>query len=154
MFMLCGDPEQLGGITDKDEILDANYADQTYFAGFDPSQVSPIATPDNIVLDKVGNLWIATDGQPSALSSNDGVFACPTEGPSRGWNRQFLSGVPGGEVCGPEFSGDDRSFFCGIQHPGENGGLPNTISSFPDGNNPPKPSILAVRHVRGKTIGS
>ena len=102
-----------------------------------------------------GLLWIATDGQPSTLNQNDGVYACPTEGPSRGWNRQFISGIPGGEVCGPEFSGDNRSFFCGIQHPGENGGMPNSKSRWPDDdNNPPKPSVIAVQHKRKKKIGS
>jgi secreted PhoX family phosphatase len=152
MFMLCGDPSQQGGITELNDLT----ADEAYFAGFDPSEVSPIAAPDNIVFDKIGNLWIATDGQPSApgFGQNDGVFACPTEGPSRGWNRQFLSGIPGGEICGPEFSGDNRSFFCGIQHPGEGGGLPNTKSGWPDGDNPPKPSIIAVRHRDGEKIGS
>jgi len=81
------------------------------------------------------------------------VFACPTEGPRRGWNRQFLSGIPGGEVCGPEFSGDDRSFFCGIQHPGEGDGLSdNPTSRWPDGD-VPKPAIIGVRHKRGRKIG-
>ena len=150
VFMLCGDPSVLGGVTNLNDLT----ADETYFAGFDPSQVSPIAAPDNIVFDEVGNLWIATDGQPGTLNRNDGVYACPTEGPSRGWNRQFISGIPGGEVCGPEFSGDNRSFFCGIQHPGENGGLPNSKSSWPDGNYPPKPSVIAVQHKRDKKIGS
>jgi len=58
MFMLCGDPAVQGGITDVND-LDG---DEAYFAGFEPSQVSPIAAPDNIVFDKKGNLWIATDG--------------------------------------------------------------------------------------------
>jgi secreted PhoX family phosphatase len=151
MFMLCGDPSQQGGIRNLDDLT----ADESYFAGFDPNEVSAIATPDNIVFDEIGNLWIATDGQPSApnFGQNDGVFACPTEGPDRGWNRQFLSGVPGGEVCGPEFSGDNRTFYCGVQHPGENGGLPNTISGWPDSNYPPKPSIIAVRNTDKEKIG-
>lgn len=151
IFMLCGDPTQQGGITDLRDLT----ADEAYFAGFDPSFVSPIAAPDNIVLDDRGNLWVATDGQPSAANfgQNDGVFAVPTEGPDRGYLRQFLSGIPGGEVCGPEFSRDHRSFFCGIQHPGENDGLPNSTSSWPDGNNPPKPSVISVWHIGGKKIG-
>ena len=40
------------------------------------------------------------------FGQNDGVFAVPVEGASRGVLRQFLSGVPGGEVCGPEFVED------------------------------------------------
>lgn len=152
IFMLCGNPSQQGGITELDDLED----DEAYFAGFDPTQVSPIAAPDNVVIDKTGNLWVATDGQPSAtyFGQNDGVFAVPTEGDDRGYCRQFLSGIPGGEVCGPEFSTDEHSFFCGIQHPGEGGGLPNTKSSWPDGDNPPKPSVISVWNKAGKKIGS
>jgi secreted PhoX family phosphatase len=141
IFMLCGDP--------------SNPDHQTFFAGFDPSQVSPIANPDNLLFDDAGNLWIATDGQPKVkdFGWNDGVFAVPTEGPERGFLRQFLSAVPGAEVCGPEFSGDNRSFFCNIQHPGEEGGLPNKTSAWPDGNNPPKPALIAVYHLQGHKIG-
>lgn len=151
MFMLCGDPTEQGGITDLDDLTD----NETYFAGFDPGLVSKIATPDNIVFDEVGNLWIATDGQPGApfFEVNDGVFAVPTEGPDRGYVRQFLSGIPGAEVCGPEFSADYYSFFCGIQHPGEEDGLPNPTSSWPDGNNPPKPSVVSVWNINRRKIG-
>jgi hypothetical protein len=60
--MLCGDPSQQGGITHLDDLTDR----EAYLAGYDPSAVSPIATPDNIVLDEVGNLWASTDGQPSS----------------------------------------------------------------------------------------
>lgn len=142
IFMLCGDP--------------SHPDHETFFAGFDPHRVSPIANPDNLVFDKSGNLWIATDGQIKAedFGWNDAVFAVPVEGSERGFLRQFLSGVPGGEICGPEFSGDNRTFFCGIQHPGEDGGLPNTLSVWPDGTNPPKPGILAVRHERHRKIGA
>jgi secreted PhoX family phosphatase len=62
--MLCGSPSVA--------------ADGTYFAGFDPSRVSPISSPDNITFDKQGNLWIATDGQTGTLGKNDGIYAVPT----------------------------------------------------------------------------
>jgi secreted PhoX family phosphatase len=163
IFMLCGDPAQQGGITNLADLAkDAGdnipgIPDATYFAGFDPAKVSPIAAPDNFVLDDEGNLWVATDGQPGKpfFGQNDGVFAVPTEGPDRGYLRQFLSGIPGGEVCGPEFSSDYRTFFCGIQHPGEDGGLmPNSISNWPEGEkSPPKPSVVSVWNQRGGRIG-
>lgn len=161
IFMLCGDPAQQDGITDLADLAGDDgdnipgIPDATYFAGFDPSKVSPIAAPDNLVLDDAGNLWVATDGQPGKpfFGQNDGVFAVPTEGPDRGYIRQFLSGIPGGEVCGPEFSSDYRTFFCGIQHPGEGGGLPNSDSSWPDGNSPVKPSVISVWNMRGGKIG-
>lgn len=145
IFILCGDP--------------ADPTDQAMFGDIaDPvaAGVSPIAAPDNLVFDNQGNMWIATDGQPNVqgFGQNDGVFAVPTEGADRGLLRQFLSGIPGGEVCGPEFTPDNRSFFCGIQHPGEGSGLPNSVSAWPDGANPPKPSVIAVRHLANRPIGA
>ncbi|MBK8174196.1 MAG: PhoX family phosphatase [Rhodospirillales bacterium] len=154
IFILCGNPK------------DATQG--TFFAGFDQSQVSPIACPDNVAFDDDGNLWIATDGMinspdfedttlgvgTSGNHINDGVFAVPTEGSDRGWLRQFLSGIPGGEICGPEFSGDNAHFYCGIQHPGEGGGLPNTISAWPTGNDPTKPSVIVVYTEDHKKIGA
>jgi uncharacterized protein len=143
IFMLCGDPA-----TTPD----------TYFAGYDPSQVSPISCPDNLDFDPAGNLWIATDGAPNSpgfSAYNDGIFAVPTEGASRGHLRQFLSGVPGCEVASLKHSGDNRTLFASIQHPGEGAGLPNTLSSWPDGTNyPPRPSVVAVRHRQGRRIGA
>lgn len=138
LFMLCGDPAD----------------DSTYFAGFDKSKVSPIACPDNLTFDRHGNLWIATDGAPSAIKFNDALFACPTEGPERGYVRQFFSSVAGSEVCGPEFTPDDTTLFLAIQHPGDDGSKEEPQSLWPDGKWPPRPSVIAIRHKDGKAIGS
>lgn len=138
IFMLCGDPR------DPDTL--------TYFAGFDPSLVSPIANPDNIVFDREGNLWISTDGQPGTFGAGDGIFAVPVAGPERGFVRQFLSAPVEAEVCGPELTPDNRTLFCAIQHPGEGGTLAEPLSSWPDGTQPPKPSVVTVRKVRGSRI--
>ena len=105
-------------------------ADETRFGDIaDPvtAGVSVISDPDNLAHDSCGNLWIATDGMPFNPPSgfpdfpaeNDGIFSAPTEGPNRGLVRRFLSGVADGEVCGPEFSGDETTFFCAIQHPND-----------------------------------
>jgi uncharacterized protein len=143
IFLLCGDPALPQG---------------TYFAGFDPTKVSPISCPDNLDFDEVGNLWIATDGAPATTgftNRNDGIFVVPTEGPSRGHVRQFLSGPKGCEVAALKLSSDDRTIFATIQHPGEGQGLPNAQSSWPDGtNNPPKSAVVAARHLTGRKIGS
>jgi LPXTG-motif cell wall-anchored protein len=137
IFMLCGDP--------KDE--------STYFAGFPKDKVSMIANPDNITFDLDGNMWIATDGQPGTLKVNDGFFAVPVAGPERGYLRQFFSGLPGGEVCGPEFTPDNTTLFLNIQHPGEGGTYEQPLSVWPDGTSPPRPSLLAIRADNGGRIG-
>jgi uncharacterized protein len=140
IFILCGDPNKP--------------ADGTFFAGADPSLVSPISSPDNITFDDAGNLWIATDGQPSTLKKNDGIYAVPVAGDERGLLRHFLSGPVGCELCGPEFTPDGKTFFCAIQHPGEGGTLEKPISTWPDGTTPPRPSVIAVVREDGDPIGS
>jgi hypothetical protein len=132
VFMRCGDP--------------ANEEHNTYFAGCDKSKVSALSSPDNIVFDRKGNLWIATDGQPSALKRNDGIYAVPVTGPDRGCVRQFLSAVAGAEVASLALTPDDESLFASIQHPGEgskNLDPANLKSRWPDGDFP-KPSVIVV----------
>jgi secreted PhoX family phosphatase len=83
---------------------------------------------------------------------NDGVFAVPVEGEDRGFVRQFLSGVQGGEVASLHFGVLDRALFVSIQHPGEPGTGPgsqnstfeNPTSLWPDGQTPPRPSVIVV----------
>lgn len=144
ILMLCGDP--------------AIASHATYFAGFDPSKVSKLSCPDNLDFDQDGNLWIATDGMPNTsgfTGLNDGIFAVPVEGADRGHVRQFLSGVPGCEVASLVHSTDQRTLFATIQHPGEGAGLPNPLSAWPDNtNNPPRPAVVAVRHLANRKIGS
>jgi secreted PhoX family phosphatase len=67
--------------------------------------------------------------------------------------RQFVSAVPGSELASADFASDYRTLFCSIQHPGEGDGIPNSASLWPDGTNPPKPSVIAVWNKRGRTIG-
>ncbi|MFP4440956.1 MAG: PhoX family protein [Chloroflexaceae bacterium] len=137
IFILCGDPED----------------DSTYFAGFSKDQVSPIANPDNVAFDTVGNLWIATDGQPRTLEFNDALFGVPVSGPERGYLKQFFSSVAGSEVCGPEFTPDDTTLFLAIQHPGEGGTYDVPITSWPEESGPPRPSVLAIWADSGGAIG-
>jgi secreted PhoX family phosphatase len=147
ILVKCGDPSVPAHQTSFGDIEDPVAAG-----------VSPISDPDNLVHDDDGNLWIATDGQffsgSAGFGQNDGVFAVPVVGENRGLLRQFLSGVPGGEVCGPEFSGDNRTFFCAIQHPNDGNAFElfwPLDEAFKDGVS--KPSLIAVREKRGRKIG-
>jgi secreted PhoX family phosphatase len=134
IFMLCGDPR----VANSD----------AYFAGFDPSQVSPLACPDNLAFDRAGNLWIATDGMPNVISAfNDGIFACPTAGADRGYVRQFLSGVTGCEVASLVLNTNENALFVTIQHPGEGGTFERPTSRFPFGIMP-RPTVIAVSRTR------
>jgi hypothetical protein len=126
----------------------------TYFAGFDKSQVSPIAVPDNVAFDRLGTLWIATDGQASAIKFNDGLYAVPVAGPQRGNVQQFFSSVAGSEVCGPEFTPDNRTLFLAIQHPGEGSTFEEPISTWPDRVGLPRPSVITIQAFDSRPIGS
>jgi uncharacterized protein len=127
LLLLCGDPA----------------SPDTYFAGYDKSQVSPISCPDNVAFDSKGNLWISTDG--NALSHNDGLFAVPVEGRERGHVKQFLTVPHGAETCGPLVT--DDFVLVSVQHPGELDGASadNPLSHWPDGGaSQPRPSVVAV----------
>jgi hypothetical protein len=137
IFMLCGNPSVA--------------TDGAYFAGFDPSRVSPISSPDNIMFDKQGNLWISTDGQIGTFRMNDGIYVVPTEGPDRGFLRQLLSGLPGGELAGPALALNDRYLFASIQHPAEGSTLANPSSKFPDGGIP-RPAVVVVENAGGSRV--
>ena len=93
---------------------------RTYFGGW-TGPVSPISCPDNVAFDSVGNLWVSTDGQPSAIKVSDGLFKVPVEGPERGHVQQFLAVPSGAETCGPVIRDRDDSVFVAVQHPGEDG---------------------------------
>ncbi|MBL8214088.1 MAG: PhoX family phosphatase [Bryobacterales bacterium] len=145
IFILCGDGK--------------NASHATFFAGYDPQKVSDLANPDNITFDNKGNLWISTDGQPSTLRVNDGVYAVATEGPERGNVKQFLSLVPGAEAASLVHNADSTALFVSVQHPGEGGkwtdNTADAVSLFPDGKLPNRPGIIVVTKATGSpTIGS
>ena len=128
IFLLCGDPDD----------------PSTYFAGFPKEYVSPISSVDNLMFDRHGNIWIATDGQPTYLGPNDAFHAVPLTGPDRGHVRQFLSVPVDAEACGPELSPDERTLFCAVQHPGEGSTFEAPTSTWPDRDNPPRPSMVTI----------
>jgi secreted PhoX family phosphatase len=135
LLLVCGDPA----------------APDTYFGGYDKTQVSPISCPDNVAFDRKGNLWISTDG--NALGSNDGLFAVPVEGEHRGRVKQFLTVPIGAETCGPVIS--DSFVLVSVQHPGEVDGASadNPVSHWPEGgDSQPRPSVVAVWRTRGGEI--
>ncbi len=138
IFMLCGPKE-----------------DQTRgFAGYPADQVTDIAAPDNVAFDGAGNMWIATDGQPSTIKQNDALHVIATAGLERGKLLTFLTAPVGAEVAGPCVTADDRVLFVSIQHPGKGSTLTAPASQWPDGNGYPRPSVVVVTKSDGGRIGS
>ena len=106
-------------------------------------------SPDGLVFDRDGRLWIQTDGN----YSNEGIFAGQGNNqmrvgdPVSGHIRRFMTGPRGCEITGITFSNDQRTAFVGIQHPSE--GWPNTAA---DG--VPRSSVIAIRRTDGGIIGA
>jgi uncharacterized protein len=122
--------------------------------------------PDNCAVDHQGRLWVTTDGNSGkATGRSDGVWAVETEGELRGTSRHFFRCPVGGEMCGPIFTGDDRTLFLAVQHPGEDGqNWPafGRVSTFEDPATrwpdfqpgmPPRPSIVVITKEDGGPIG-
>ena len=123
------------------------------------ADASPLSCPDNLSFLADGTLIVATDGQIKTVTANDGLYLVPTSGPQRGKAKQIFSGIPGGEVCGPFVTPDQKTIFCAVQHPGaSNPGMDcsyeNPGSRFPDYNDkmPPRPAIVAISRTDGNTI--
>lgn len=104
-------------------------------------------SPDGMMFDSAGILWIQTDGD----DDNEGDFEGNGNNqmlagdPVTGEIRRFLTGPNGSEVTGLTWSADRRTMFVGIQHP---------TSPFPDGDGTlARSSIVAVWREDGALVG-
>ena len=104
-------------------------------------------SPDGMVIDSTGLIWIQTDGD----DSNEGDFAGQGNNqmlvgdPVTGRIERFLTGPKGAEVTGLCWSADRRTMFVGIQHPD---------APFPDGEGKlPRSSVIAIKRDDNRPIG-
>lgn len=101
------------------------------------------ANPDNLMIDKSGNIWmvsdmssdklntaipagrIGKDGKPISQSNlrglygNNAIWFLPASGPKMGEAFLFGIGPMDCETTGPFFTEDETTLFLAIQHPGE-----------------------------------
>lgn len=112
---------------------------------------SGFACPDNLLFDKLGNLWVTTDISSSALNKgaydsfgNNGLYLIPTEGPDKGAAFRFASAPFEAELTGPWFAPDGKTLFLSVQHPGEETTDPlRPTSRWPYGS-VPRPTVIAI----------
>lgn len=103
-------------------------------------------SPDGMMFDSTGLLWIQTDGE----DSNEGDFLGQGNNqmlvgdPASGQIERFLTGPKGAEVTGMTFSSDRRTVFVGIQHPG--GDFPDMAGGLP------RSTLIAIRRTDGATL--
>jgi uncharacterized protein len=146
--ILCGDPQQ--------PEHDAKYHPDTSANGW-------LACPDNVAFDREGRLWIATDmgtAWPQLTGFADGIYACDVEGQGAYLTKHFYTVPIGAEMCGPEFTPDDRTLFVAVQHPAADGVKDSTFDApatrWPDFKDdvPPRPSVVAIYRADGGRVGS
>ncbi len=104
-------------------------------------------SPDGMMFDSAGIVWIQTDGD----DDNEGDFEGMGNNqmlagdPATGEIRRFLTGPNGSEVTGITWSADKKTMFVGIQHPS---------SPFPDGEGTlARSTVIQVWRDDGKLVG-
>lgn len=124
-----------------------NTQEGPYKGSANVNQGNMFNSPDGMMFDSTGIVWIQTDGD----DSNEGEFEGMGNNqmlagdPVTGEIRRFLTGPKGSEVTGLTWSSDKRTMFVGIQHPG---------APFPDGEGSlPRSSIVAIKRNDGALLG-
>ncbi|ADY27668.1 protein of unknown function DUF839 (plasmid) [Deinococcus proteolyticus MRP] len=116
------------------------------------------ASPDNLVFDPYGNLWMVTDNSDLGTNpikdfhGNNAMFFMPTEGPNAGKAYRFAVGPVEAEMTGPTWSPDGKTLFVSIQHPGEDSeSLDKLTSNFAakPGSRIPRPTLVAIQGFPG-----
>jgi secreted PhoX family phosphatase len=123
-------------------------------------------SPDGLVFDPRGLLWLQTDVSTSAMHrgeyerlGNNQMLACDL---ASGEVRRFLTGPVGCEIAGAAFTPDARTVFVNVQHPGEtprdrsDPAAPTKFSRWPDGDRASRPrsATVVIRKADGGPIGS
>ncbi|MGB5240432.1 MAG: alkaline phosphatase PhoX, partial [Prochlorococcaceae cyanobacterium] len=82
--------------------------------------------PDNLALDRAGNLWMVTDRSSGSsatdLFGNNGCWLLPRQGDAEGEAFCFAIGPNECELCGLALDPAERSLLLAVQHPGEANG--------------------------------
>ncbi len=86
--------------------------------------------PDNLALDRAGNLWMVTDRSSGSsatdLFGNNGCWLLPRQGVAEGEALCFAIGPNECELCGLALDPAERSLLLAVQHPGEANGTHRT----------------------------
>ena len=137
LFVVAGNP----AVHDDDRAGSANVTPDNMFN-----------SPDGLMFDSRGGLWIQTDGN----YKNEGDFAGQGNNQmlyadaDTGEINRFLVGPQECEVTGICWSRDRKTMFVGLQHPGAKGGS----SHFPGGGETvPRSTVIAVTRDDGGEIG-
>ncbi|MDQ3389339.1 MAG: DUF839 domain-containing protein, partial [Gemmatimonadota bacterium] len=154
---------QIVRLKEEENRAEATAFEWDFFAVGGPQ--SGFSSPDNLIFDPYGNLWMVTDitssrvGEPGSIygfQGNNSMFFFATEGPDAGKAVHFASGPIDCELTGPFWTPDGKTLFLAVQHPGEESeSLDALTSHWPaeDGRSVPRPGVVAVTGFPGWTPG-
>lgn len=153
---------QIVRLFETDNNPEALTFDWDFFAVGGPQ--SGFSSPDNLVFDPYGNLWMVTDISSNrtgkgiySFQGNNSMFFFPTEGPNAGKAHHFASGPVECELTGPFWTPDGKTLFLAVQHPGEESpGLDKLTSHWPNlnGDSLPRPGVVAITGFPGWRTGN
>lgn len=134
---------------ENDDPASLTFSHATFLSG---GKEEGFACPDNMVFDKVGNLWFTTDMSDYDINQgpyeglgNNSLFVLIRSGSHAGEIIRLASAPKDAELTGPCFSPDYKTLFLSVQHPGESTkSLDKLSSTWPDGNIP-KPSVVTLQ---------
>jgi len=85
------------------------------------------ANPDNLAIDRRGNVWMVTDraavNGSADVFGNNGCWLFPASGPADGDPLLFATGPMECELTGPCFDPAETTLFLAVQHPGEDNAI-------------------------------
>lgn len=119
---------------------------------------SGFSSPDNLIFDDAGDLWMCTDVSDTKVGTgiyrflgNNSLFRIATTGPDRGTAYRFASGPRACEMTGPAWTPDGSTLFLAIQHPGgDSRSLEALTSHWPGGGSSvPRGSVVAITGFAG-----
>ncbi|MDF2722659.1 MAG: hypothetical protein K0Q59_2334 [Paenibacillus sp.] len=135
-----------------DDLASLDFDFEIFAAG---GRQSGFSSPDNLVFDSNGSIWVVTDISSSSLNKgvyetfkNNGLFVVPTHGSNKGEAMQFASGPVECELTGPFFSPDENTLFLSVQHPGEETkdlSKPTSLWPHRPGDTIPREGVVAIR---------
>ena len=124
------------------------------------------ASPDGLMIDARGVLWVQTDISPTVLLKEDharfGNNQMLAIDPATREVRRFLTGPRGGEITGACMTPDGATLFVNLQHPGEvpaaerDPNNPRKHSNWPDyrPDGRPRSGTVAIRRADGGVVGT
>ncbi len=144
-------PNFFGYVLEINPQGDHHHREMSWRLAVHASKRGGIANPDNLLCDKSGNLWIATDGMEKTKRVSDSIYKLSLKNDQL---TRLINTPLGSEVCGPELTPDQKTLFLCIQHPADGSDFAKPSTRWPHfkKSTPPLPTLIALSRKDGKII--